>query len=250
MAALPISGVTVALRSSDGSDDLLLAEAQGPAVEAGIALLERLSGSLDVAGLVITDFEFLLLQCRAQRLGGAMALGFTCPHCRAVAEVSFRVADCCAAADPKVPAGVTADPERPGWFRLGEAGFRLPAARDVARAGDAVDPARALLFACCDELARSRVWRAKVERAMAAMAPTLSGDIDARCPGCDATVSAGFSVADVVVAELKRLASGVHDEVDLIARAYHWPEPAILALPQLRRRAYADRIRRSLRQAA
>jgi hypothetical protein len=51
-------------------------------------------------------------------------------------------------------------------------------------------------------------------------------------------------VANLVIGELKRAAAAVHDEVDLIARAYHWPEPLILSLPQPRRRAYAERIRR------
>jgi hypothetical protein len=57
-------------------------------------------------------------------------------------------------------------------------------------------------------------------------------------------------VARVVVAELRRMAGAVHDDVDLIARAYHWTEATILALPQDRRRAYAERIRRGAVLAA
>jgi hypothetical protein len=82
------------------------------------------------------------------------------------------------------------------------------------------------------------------------MAPPLSREIAGRCAACGEKVRAEVAVAAVVVSELKRAAGAVHDEVDLIARAYHWPESQILALPQPRRRAYAERIRRAQLQAA
>jgi hypothetical protein len=85
---------------------------------------------------------------------------------------------------------------------------------------------------------------------MAAMAPEVSRPIAGVCPACDAAVQAPLHVARVVVAELRRMAGAVHDDVDLIARAYHWTEATILALPQDRRRAYAERIRRSAALAA
>jgi hypothetical protein len=85
---------------------------------------------------------------------------------------------------------------------------------------------------------------------MDTMAPMVSRAIAGECPSCGAAVRAGLAVAPIVVSELKRAAGHVHDEVDLIARAYHWPEAMILALPQDRRRAYAERIRRAPMHAA
>ena len=85
---------------------------------------------------------------------------------------------------------------------------------------------------------------------MSEMAPEISRPVAGRCPACGRAVRAGFSAVRVVVTELVRAAGSVHDEVDLIAQAYHWPEAAILALPQERRRAYAERIQRSRPKAA
>jgi hypothetical protein len=225
---------------------MLLAEALGNPVEVGLALLARLYGEvLDPPGLVVTDFEYLLLHLRALRFGQAMVLGFVCPQCRALAEVSFRLADYFADARPRTAAGVTPHPSRQGWFSLDGAGFRLPTAGDqVAVAGAAPRLAETRLAELClDETARARPHRARVERAMEAMAPSLSREVAGRCPACGSAVQAKLGVASLVIGELKRVAAAVHNEVDLIARAYHWPEPLILSLPQPRRRAYAERIR-------
>jgi hypothetical protein len=249
--ALPVSGAEVALRNPDGTDDLLLAEADGNAVEIGIALLARLAdGIADASLLAITDFEHLLLRSRVARLGPGMTLGLACPHCRALAELGFDARDCLASARPRTVPGVVADPERPGWFRLSGAGFRLPTAGDQARIIGRARPEQALAMLCLDETARKRPWRTRVERAMEAMAPPLSRSIGASCPSCGIGVRASFSVAHLVIDELKRAAGNVHDEIDAIARAYHWPEALILSLPQARRRAYAERIRRAERLAA
>jgi hypothetical protein len=251
MARLPVSGVEIAPRAPDGVDDMLLHEAAGSPVEAGLALLARLCGdTFDCAELVVTDFEFLLLTVRAARFGQQMMLGFRCPHCQAVAEVNFSVADYLADVTPRAAGGVMPDPVRTGWFRLDAAGFRLPTASDPVAVAGTAQPARRLGERCLDDLARGRPYRARVERAMAVMAPELSRPVAGHCPSCGVAVQAGLSVTRVVVAELARAASTVYDEVDLIARAYHWPETMILALPPQRRRAYVERIRRSFAQAA
>jgi len=251
MVTLPVSGAVVALRNPDGVDDMLLHEATDTPVEVGAAMLARLCGApLDPKALVVTDFEYLLLQLRARRLGQAMTLAFACPHCRALSEVSFAIADYVADCAPRAAPGVTPDPVRPGWFRLDEASFRLPTAGDQIEIADYARPTVRLAELCLDETARRRSHRARVERAMERLAPPLSRDIAGRCAACGVRVRAEVAVTPLVVSELKRAAGAVHDEVDLIARAYHWPESQILALPQPRRRAYAERIRRAQSQAA
>ena len=71
------------------------AKSAGSPIEAGLALIERLASEADRdwASLTVTDFEFLLLSVRAARFGQQVSLGFACPHCRELAEVSFRVSD-------------------------------------------------------------------------------------------------------------------------------------------------------------
>lgn len=246
MPRLPVSGREIVLREADGADDLALHEAPGGPAAQGLALLTRLAERADdeIADLPATDFEILLLHHGASRFGPRMTLAFACPHCRAMAEVSFMSADFVASVAPQPAPGVTADPDRPGWRRLDGAGFRLPTAGDLAAAEAHAQPGRALAERCLDATARRRGVRARVERAMEKLSPPLSRPIAGRCPECAVAVRAGLSVRSVVMAELKRAAASVLEDVDLIARAYHWPEPAILALPRRRRRAYADRIRR------
>jgi len=210
-----------------------------------LAFLSRLA-PCDVAGLVVTDFEILLLQLRVARLGSRMHLAFACPHCREMAEIVFNVADYVADIRPKPVSGVASDPDRPGWFRMaGGEGFRLPTAGDLAAVADRAEPGRALAALCLDETARQPRNLPRAERAMSLMAPEVSRQVAGTCPACGAAVRAGFAVARVVIAEQKRAAAAVHDEVDLIARAYHWPQAEILALPRARRHAYAERIRRA-----
>jgi hypothetical protein len=51
-------------------------------------------------------------------------------------------------------------------------------------------------------------------------------------------------VPTLVMGEMSAAALAVHDDVDAIAEAYHWDEAIILAMPQRRRCAYAETIRR------
>lgn len=251
MFALRASGASIHLRSPDGQDDLLLAKSSGRAVEVGIALLSRLGGEgFDAGALLVTDFETLLLNLRVARLGPAMSLGFTCAHCRAVAEIAFKTSELIEATQPRRPPSVSDDPARPGWFRIAEAGFRLPTARDQVDAAAYPHPEHRLAELCLDDTARRARLRAKVERAMEAMAPLLSREIAGSCPTCDAPVRAFLCVPEIVVRELKRAAATIYEEIDLIARAYHWPELVILALPAGRTRAYAELIRRAPPRAA
>ena len=102
MFALPVCGARVALKLPDGADDLRLVEARGEATEVALTLIDALSqGAIDTRQLVVTDFEWLLMQMRAERFGRKVALGFACPHCAARAEIEFRVDDCLEAATPQ-----------------------------------------------------------------------------------------------------------------------------------------------------
>jgi hypothetical protein len=245
MPRLPVSGAEVALREPNGADDMVLHEAAGAPVEIGLALLARLAGEGDWAALTVTDYEALLLGLHTARFGQELPLGFACPACRERVEITIRVDDFLAGVRPRAAPGVAPDPARPGWYRLADAGFRLPTAGDQAAVAKLDDPARGLTERCLDKAAQRRRHRGQVERAMAAMAPEVSRPLAGQCPACAAAVEAPLHVTRVVVGELSRAAASVHDDVDLIARAYHWPEATILALPQARRRAYAERIRRA-----
>jgi hypothetical protein len=252
---LPVSGAVIALPDPNGADDMLLLETAGSAVEVGLSFLEQVYGrALDAANLVVTDFEYLLLQLRAVHFGQVMTLGFICPHCRELAQVSFRISEYLGDVTPRAVSGVLPHSVLKGWFSLHGAGFRLPTAGDLAAVGRAGILPRfaeaALAERCIDETGRARPLRGRIERTMEAMAPELSRDIAGFCHACRSPVRAPLAVTPLVIGELKRAAGSVHDDVDLIAYAYHWPEAQILSLPQSRRRAYAERARRTRAQAA
>ena len=245
MTGLPVSGFIPELRHPNGADELALCEATGSAVSRSLKLLSRLSDRLDWDTLTVTDFEVTLLQLRDLVLGQVCDLGFSCPHCRERVEVSFRIADFLDGIVTQQPTGVTPDSGAIGWFRCGGAKFRLPTAGDQVAVEGTPNALERLLARCIAPPLPPARQRKRIERAMEAMAPEVSRPLIGTCPGCGETVSTPLHVARLVVAEFVRDAAGLHDDVDLIARAYHWPEADILQLPRRRRRAYAERIRQA-----
>lgn len=250
MLRLPVSGWEVDMRPLDGTDDLLLLEQSGNAVERALALLGRLARRsvagerADWPGLCITDFEVLLAAVRQAALGPDLLCVFDCPApgCGERVEVGFRLNQYVAAVRPRRPLAVL-PADRPAWFRLADEAlaFRLPTAADQAGVLGARDAASRLAERCLDPPGVAGRARARAEQAMAAMAPEISRPVAGRCPACGTQVRAGLHLPSLVMSELRRAAVGLHDEVHRLAAAYHWQEAAILALPQRRRQAYAER---------
>jgi hypothetical protein len=254
---LPVDGRAVRLRPLDGAAELLAAEARDDPARAALRLLSLVAEPVDGsagdapetwAELSVTDFEALLLALRRELFGAWVRSDFTCPApaCGERVEMEFSLTDYLAAVRPRRPRGVVADAARPGWWRTGDIAFRLPSAEDQIAAQASPDGAALLAGRCLDPPAAPASLRARAERAMAAMAPEVSGPIGGQCPGCGAPLSALFHAPSFVMGELRRAVGLLTEEVDLIACAYHWSEAAILALPRARRQAYAERIRRRL----
>ena len=227
MTRLPVSNLEVSLRQPDGADELVLRETAGSAVSQALALLTRLSDAEDCTQLTVTDFEVLLLALRVQVLGEGWDLGFACPDCAARVEVSFHLADYLGHIRPRRPADVSDAPGRPGWHTCRGVAFRLPTACDQAAVSDLADPIRTLTERCIDPPRPPTRVRARIERVMAAMAPEVSRPLAGRCPACGATVEAPLHVTRLVVGELTRELANLHEDVHLIARAYHWREAEI-----------------------
>jgi hypothetical protein len=258
MLRLPVRGWDVLVRPPDGTDDLLILETNGNAVARALVLLARVARradgeEADWGALCVTDFEVLLAALREMVLGPVMLCAFDCPRpdCGERGEFGFRLPDYVAAASPGRPRGVITS-DRPHWFRLEDAAasFRLPTAADQCAVLDHIDGARLLAERCLDPPAIAGAIRARAERAMAIMAPEVSRPIVGRCPACGARVRAGLHLPSLVMAELRRAAAGLHEDVHLLASTYHWEEAAILALPRKRRQDYADRARRRAAGAA
>ena len=247
---LPVEGREVRLKAVDGASEMLIAEARGEPARLALDLLERVAepaddGPADWGGLTVTDFEALVLGLRLDLFGAQVRSDFQCPEpgCDERIEMEFSLLDYLGAVRPRRPKGVEPAADRPGWWRLGELEFRLPSARDQLLAQASADGAGRLAELCLGPGPVTPAARAKVERAMAAMAPEVSGPVEGRCPGCGAGLRAMFHAPSFVIGEMRRAFGLLGEEIDLIASSYHWSEAEILAMPRARRQAYAERIR-------
>jgi hypothetical protein len=255
MFRLPVSGYDVQLRLFSGAEDLLLLESRETETEVTLNLLERLAqlpGGEAVAcgALPVTDVEALLLELRRITCGETIRTDINCPvpGCGVRIDVDFEIGEYLAHHRPKGPRGVEPDAEQ-DWFRLtgGQARFRLPTAADQIAAFRSARPERELVRRCVDPADLGGRALARVETAMASLAPALSEEIQGTCPSCRATVWMQFDVQEFVLSELRNQASFLFEDVDRLATRYHWSEESILGLPSRRRTQYAEMAKQTIR---
>jgi hypothetical protein len=243
---LPVSGVEIVVRSPRGYDELVLAEARVLSVDVAVELLERVCTRPDGAAagwgdLPYADAETALLHVRAQALGDRVNGEAECPQpaCREPVDLSFSVAAYLEHHRPQTDAALARAED--GWYRVAPdvtPRFRVPLARDVAVARNSAQPRRELAARCIEGAADRRVIR-RVERALMRLAPLCSDALGGVCPACGGAVQVWFDALAFALRELRTQAQAVLEDVDLLARSYHWSEDAILALPRSRRAAYA-----------
>jgi hypothetical protein len=81
------------------------------------------------------------------------------------------------------------------------------------------------------------------EAAMAAADPLAEVLVSLACPGCGLGFEADVDPGTFVWAEIDARARLLLEDVDLLARAYGWTEPDVLALTEVRRAAYLRMVR-------
>jgi hypothetical protein len=280
---LPISDLEVSFRLPNGHDDLAIleagsgasgnnrvdprdGEAQARILECALDALSRLaklsppaSESSDTTtkvsvwpSLTITDFEFALLGLRCFLFGDTVRCIIRCA-CTERMEIDFSIAHLLREAQPRTPSSIQPSTSRPGWFefhhkhqKLGaQTSFRLPTVEDQLLALRAPNAYGLLEERCIETSHPDRRASASAERAMESMSPTVSRPIDGVCAACGAVLNPQLHVSSLVLDELRASAAGMHREIHTIAATYHWDESAILAMPQVRRMAYADAIRQA-----
>ncbi|MFI8829897.1 hypothetical protein ACIGPN_02550 [Streptomyces afghaniensis] len=133
-----------------------------------------------------------------------------------------------------------------GW----EVEFRVPAVADLTAAARDADPRRALLARCVVTAVRdgqpvsADALPVAVQRriAEAARAADPGGDVtlNVACPECGEGTRAELDIASYLWTELDAWARDLLLDVHLLATAYGWSEPEILALSPLRRRYYLE----------
>lgn len=126
--------------------------------------------------------------------------------------------------------------------------FRCPSSRDLAQIAGYTDvnqAANRLLQACAesdlrlpsDELALGHL-REAVEDAIETADPWADLSVLFQCPACEHRGEACFDVARYVWEDIDARARHLLNDVHLLAQAYGWSEPQILALSDTRRAAY------------
>jgi hypothetical protein len=250
MFRLPVSGLEVTIRQPVGEDDLLLQETRASSTALALALVSRLvrpsDGSVvQWSDLTITDLEALLLLIRKVVVGDVIEADLACvqPECGARITVSFRISEYLSHHQSRRPKEMAAADQ--GWFRLHEqpVKFRLPAAGDLLAVMESAKPDRELMRRCIQPETIPAKLRRRVESAMEAMAPNLSGEMQGECPECHRRITVYFDVQKYVLRELRDRASRVYEDVHLLALNYRWSEESILLLPRNRRILYAEMLR-------
>jgi hypothetical protein len=182
----------------------------------------------------------VVLALRESMLGPDLPAVATCPACATRVEFALDARDL-RAADP--PAGTASVVD--GGYRIA---WRLPEPDDLLAVAASSDPAGDLRRRCLaatgpggaavDPAALPDEVLAEVEARMARADPLAETLVTVACPGCGTAFDADVDPGTFVWAELDARARRLLHEVDVLARAYGWTEPEVLALSEARRAAY------------
>jgi hypothetical protein len=255
---LPVSGLTLHVREATGADELVVLEPGRSPVATVVSLASRLT--TDSQGeapaweeLPAADVGAIALTIRQAWLGERISTDARCPRpgCQTRMDIAFAVPAYLAHHRRRPYPGVGPGQDA-GWFELASASgafrvttsFRLPTIGDLRVAMASADPERCLRERCVRPATVPAATARRVSRAMAALAPSLTGTVTVHCPACGGHGQLRFDPVSYSLTELRDAAAGLYEEVHLLASAFRWPEDAILALPRGRRARYAELIRR------
>ncbi|MGP3999961.1 T4 family baseplate hub assembly chaperone [Streptomyces sp. 8N706] len=204
------------------------------------------AGTDELLSVPVGEREADLLRLRRSLFGDRMQVLIECERCGEAMEFDLDAGELAPAPQGRPgPLRVESD----GW----EVEFRLPTVADLVAVGDAAAAGggRAMLLDRCTVSAvragdpvpagqlpapvQQRMADA-VARADAAADVTL----DVRCPECGEGTRAELDIASYLWSELDAWARDLLLDVHLLAGAYGWSEPEILALSPLRRRYYLE----------
>ncbi|MDB6144186.1 MAG: hypothetical protein JWP80_3230 [Pseudomonas sp.] len=194
----------------------------------------------DLADAPLGQCNAALMRVRQALFGCRLSLWTDCPGCGERMEFELDSA--------QLPAMTTS----PQWIEVEALRFRCPTTRDlaaIARYKDLDQAADQLLQACAgpgvtlpnDPVSRKNL-REAVENALEAADPWADLSLLFQCPACDYSGDACFDIGGVLWQNLDARARHLLNEVHLLAQAYGWSEPQILALSDARRAAYLARV--------
>ncbi|MFF2658441.1 hypothetical protein ACFVUH_13855 [Kitasatospora sp. NPDC058032] len=203
------------------------------------------AGAEELLAVPLGERDAELFGLRTELFGDQLTMRLGCPGCSEEMEFTFDAGRVAGAARPAPgPLRVELD----GW----RVGFRPATPADLAAAEQApAGRARAVLLERCvltaehgGEPVAARQLPEPVQRRMAEAAATADPCADVRlnlgCPECGRQTLAELDIASYLWEELDDWARATLLDVHLLATAYGWSEPEILALSPLRRRYYLE----------
>lgn len=231
-----------------GDDELFLLETSLAPARAMVALAERVATvgghPPDWGQIAAVGLGPLALAIRRAWLGDRISSDGRCPdpNCAERVDVSFSSQTYLAYHQARRPRNVVACED--GWYQLvgTPVRFRIPSVADLLGAGD--DPAPVTLLADrCLQPAELPTRNARaVDRALAALAPSLEGVVGGQCPACGTQVALRFDPLTYTILELRDAFAGIYHEIHALAATYGWHEDTILRQPRGRRRRYVAMI--------
>ncbi|CAN7555080.1 hypothetical protein [Mesorhizobium sp. LjNodule214] len=224
------------------------------AVTRRIGKLESVTPEM-VAELVVGDRERLLLTLCEMTFGPELDLVTTCPKegCGAVSEVPVWIGDIIGRQEAVAEIEHEIRPATPkGEWQIR---FRLPSGCDQERAAQAAlsnpaDAARALIIGCVVAITDPSgaavppgelpaAFETALSDAFQRLDPFAESTTAIVCPVCRTETKVVLDAFSVLHAGLNR-GAGIYADVYRMARAYHWNERDILALPLARRKRYLE----------
>lgn len=225
--------------ATEGELLAVLARGAGLPPAARADLLAHAGGGGDIERLPLGERDRLIIRLREVVLGRAVVAQDACPRCGETMEFSLDTAELTA------PPGAAPEPVRLDGYMVR---LQLPTGLDVASAAWADQPRAALLGSTVLEATRDGVpvppaeLPASVQDAvvaqLAAADPLAEISLELTCARCGAEWESLFDPAEFVWHELREWGRELLRTVHVLARAYGWTEPDVLALPPVRRRAY------------
>jgi hypothetical protein len=192
----------------------------------------------------VGEREADLFALRRALFGERMQVRLECAACGADMEFDLDAGELAGSLDVRGESVVRV--RQDGW----DIEFRLPGVADLTAAARAADPRAALLERCLVSAVRDGAAVAAAElpapvqhriaEAVEAADPGADLTLNVACPECGQATRAELDIASYLWTELDAWARDVLLDVHLLAAAYGWSEPEILALSPLRRRYYLE----------
>lgn len=193
----------------------------------------------EAASMTVSDRDRLMATLYRLVYGGRISGVSQCHGCGERFDFDFEL-DALLGSIASEPA----EPEADGWFRDGDARFRLPTGADeLAAQGRAAAQAAGVIALRCAPDADAAA-RARIEARVARIAPLVDLTLRAACPQCGAENPMRFGAERYFLTALRNERPRLMREVHLLGATYHWPLDEILSLTREDRRALADQIAR------